>query len=235
MSAPTLINGPDAVTAWLAGAQEVLRQREVFNLVTTIEHPCVVEPQWLTQYSPRARSLGREDIRDVVDTIFPLDLARRYPERQEFYSQYLRRHDRAMRMRRNASTWGTYFERLIRFPGSDANQLEQVIDKLTTWQVRSTTALVFHLSTPAIDRPRTRGGPCWHFGEVIWNRDDTLDLVVVYRNHDFFNKALGNFLALGQLLRFICEASGKESGQLVSHSIHAYNGGLVSTLREMMG
>lgn len=50
-----------------------------------------------------------------------------------------------------------------------------------------------------------------------------LDLVVVYRNHDFFNKALGNFIALGQLLRFIAVESGKTPGNLICHSVHAYS------------
>ncbi len=57
-----------------------------------------------------------------------------------------------------------------------------------------------------------------------------MDFVVVYRNHDFFNKALGNFIALGQLLKFIADASGKTAGRLICHSVHAYAGSRLSHL-----
>jgi hypothetical protein len=49
-----------------------------------------------------------------------------------------------------------------------------------------------------------------------------LDLVAVYRNHDFLNKALGNFLGLGRLLNFIALEGGKRPGRVICHSVHAY-------------
>jgi thymidylate synthase len=175
--------------------------------------------------------MAGDDLREVIKTIYPYELAERHPVRADFYREYLKRHDRAMRFKRNRGTWGTYFERMIRFPDyPQANQLETAIEKLVTWPTRSTSALVFHLATPGRDRPRTRGGPCWHFGEIIWHEDDTLDLVVVYRNHDFYNKALGNFIGLGQLLGFICNAAGKQVGRLRCHSVRAYNGGKVNDM-----
>jgi len=123
---------------------------------------------------------------------------------------------------------------LIAFGRIDpVNQLDRAIDKLTTWPKRSTTGLVFHLSSPDLDAPRTRGGPCWHFGEIIWREDNILDLVVVYRNHDFFNKALGNFIGLGQLLKFICDESGKNAGSLRCHSVHAFNPESVARLKAL--
>jgi thymidylate synthase len=133
-----------------------------------------------------------------------------------------------MKLPRNRSRWGTYFHRLIAY-GGKKNQLELTIEKLKHWP-RYTTALVFHLSCPLVDQPRTRGGPCWHYGELIWHKGDVLDLVVVYRNHDFFNKALGNFIALGQLLAFIAKESGKTTGRLVCHSVHAYSANPMSKL-----
>lgn len=219
------VGGVTPLDAWREGVAAVLRQGEVFNLFTTIEQPAVFDAGWLTPFSPRRRGFAGDDLREVVKTIFPYELAQRLPLRPALYQEYLRRHDRAMGFARNRSTWGTYFERLVRFPDHpDTNQLETVIQKLITWQQRSGTSLVFHLSTPARDAPRKRGGPCWQFGEIVWRPGGQLDLVVVYRNHDFFNKALGNFIGLGQLLQFICAASGKTVGRLSCHSVHAYNG-----------
>jgi len=226
------VTGTTAVDAWRAGVRAVIAHGEVFNLFTTVEQPAAFDPAWLQAHSPRRRGVGGDDLREVIKTIFPYDLAQRVAERASLYRDYLKRHDRAMRFVRNRGTWGTYFERLVRFPDHpDTNQLETVIGKLGTWQKRSGTSLVFHLSTPARDTPRTRGGPCWQFGEIVWHPGGRLDLVVVYRNHDFFNKALGNFIGLGQLLNFICVASGKTPGRLLCHSVHAYNGGTVEALR----
>ncbi len=132
-------------------------------------------------------------------------------------------------MVRNRSRWGTYFERLIAFDGN-LNQLERAIGKLNTWD-RNTTGLVFHLSSPSIDSPRTRGGPCLHYIELLWKTGDVLDLVAVYRNHDYFSKALGNFLALGQLLFFISTETDKQPGKLICHSVHAYTESSLTRLK----
>lgn len=228
------VTGATALDAWRQGVQLILSEGEVFNLFTTVDQPTVFDPAWLQTHSPRRRGLSGDDLRDVIKTIFPYDLAQRLADRSDLYREYLLRHDRAMRFRRNRGTWGTYFERLVRFPDHpETNQLETAINKLRTWQTRSGTSLVFHLSTPSRDTPRTRGSPCWQFGEIVWHPGDRLDLVVVYRNHDFLNKALGNFIGLGQLLSFICTASGKTPGRLLCHSVHAYNGGTATALRAL--
>lgn len=229
------VYGETPLDAWRAGIEAVRHYRELFNLFTTIDVPTVFDRAWLRTYSPRSRQMPGDDLREVIKTIFPYELAQRHPVRTDLYREYLRRHDRAMKFRRNRGTWGTYFERMIRFPDyPQVNQLETAIEKLLTWPRRTTSALVFHLATPGRDRPRTRGGPCWHFGEIIWREDDVLDLVVVYRNHDFYNKALGNFIGLGQLLGFICNASGKQVGRLLCHSVRAYNGGTVHDMNALV-
>ena len=228
------VTGATALEAWRQGVQEILSEGEALNLFTTVEQPTVFDPAWLEAHSPRRRGLGKDDLREVIKTIFPYDLAQRLADRSDLYREYLRRHDRAMRFRRNRGKWGTYFERLVRFPDHpDTNQLETVITKLRNWQTRSGASLVFHLSTPARDTPRTRGGPCWQFGEIVWHPGNRLDLVVVYRNHDFLNKALGNFIGLGQLLNFICTATGRTPGRLLCHSVHAYKAGSKKALRAL--
>jgi len=226
--------GTTALDAWRQGVQMILNEDEAFSLFTTIVQPAVFDTAWLDKHSPRRRRLGKDDLREVIKTIFPYYLSQRFTNRPELYREYLQRHDRAMRFKRNRGTWGTYFERLVRFPNHpETNQLETVINKLQAWKARSGTSLVFQLSTPSRDRPRTRGGPCWQFGEIVWHPGNRLDLVVVYRNHDFLNKALGNFIGLGQLLNFICTASGKTPGRLLCHSVHAYNGGTKKALRAL--
>lgn len=227
-----LVEEVTSIDAWRTGVRALLSAGgELSNLITTIHQPCVVDPSWLTDRSPRSFSGGGDDIRDVANTIFPSKLLARTVNRTNFYATYLARHDRVRRWKRGRHAWGTYFERLIRFPPTGVNQLERVIEKLCSWSTRNTTGLVFHLSSPVIDAPRTRGGPCWHYGELLWNADGSIDLVAVYRNHDFYNKVLGNFIGLGRLLQFICTQSGKSPGKLICHSVHAYHDGNVRNLR----
>ena len=45
---------------------------------------------------------------------------------------------------------------------------------------------------------------------------------MVYRSHDFINKALGNFVGLTRLLEFVCFHTGRRPGRLVCHSIRAF-------------
>ncbi|WP_157214721.1 hypothetical protein [Polaromonas sp. CF318] len=233
MSVPT-IDGANALDAWRAGTAALLASGgEINNLLTTIEQPCVIDPSWLADHSPHRFKESGDDIRNVANTIFPERLAIRAADRAAFYALYLARHDRSHRWAGGRHAWGTYFERLIRFPPTEVNQLERVIEKLRTWPTRSTTGLVFHLSSPVVDAPRTRGGPCWHYGELLWAADSTLDLVVVYRNHDFFNKVLGNFIGLGRLLQFICDQSGKHPGKLICHSVHAYHDSTQQALKSL--
>lgn len=231
-----LIEAQCPLSAWKAGCRQLLEgDSQLFNLITSIDSPTTFDMNEVCQHSPNHVKPGANNVGDVINTIFPLSLAAKHQDRADLYSRYLTIHDRAHRWRRGRHAWGTYFERLIRFPKSDnKNQLEIAIEKLNNWPRRNTTGLVFHLSSPATDAPRTRGGPCWHFGEILWRSDNTLDLVVVYRNHDYFNKALGNFVGLGALLNFICINSGKQAGKLVCHSIHAYHDSTIKQLRQLM-
>lgn len=218
------VRGVDCVEAWRGGAQAIHNQgRNLCNLMIEIENPTRLTQAWLETYNPRSIGPDADNIRHVINTVFPYRLRNRVGTRAEFYEKYQEIALRARRIYRNRGAWGTYFHRLIDFSNDgQTNQLEIAITKLNTWNQRSTTGLVFHLSSPQIDNPRTRGGPCWHFGELLWQRGDRIDLVVVYRNHDYFNKALGNFISLGQLLDFICAESNKTAGKLICHSVHAY-------------
>jgi len=229
------VEGSSALEAWKEGAKLLLRSRgELHNLLTTISKPCPWDEAWLDKYSPSTERTGSDSANDVANTIFPYKISTRVKSRDELYEQYLRRHDRVRKWKRGRSAWGTYFERLVRFPPDGVNQLERAINKLISWPTRNTTGLVFHLSSPTIDPPRTRGGPCWHFGEILWNADGSLDLMVAYRNHDFFNKVLGNFVGLARLLDFVCAQSRMKPGRIVCHSVHAYFDSSQANLRALI-
>lgn len=216
------INARNSLEAWRRAAALLLVQGEQNNLIIEIESPAEFDQGWLKRYSPHRSKPQGDILSDVINTVFPWKLADRCASRAELYRRYTACHARSRRMGHNPGAWGTYFERLIGFGPDGPNQLEVAILKLREWKANFRAAFVFHTSGPHLDGPRTRGGPCWHYGQLLGHPDGTLDFLAVYRNHDYYNKAFGNFIALGKLHRFICVQAEKRPGRLICHSAHAY-------------
>jgi thymidylate synthase len=218
----TVVGGHDAVEAWKAGCQAILTAQDsrIRNLITEIGNPTVLHPDWFRNYNPM--SVGADDRLSVVaKVLFPEHPRAGGETREQYYSRWAAVLRRGRKTRRPHSSWGsTYFERLLSLDGSD-NQLERAIHVLSTWQ-RKETAIVMHLSAPCVDKLKPIGSPCLQFVEVLWSADDTVDLVALYRNHDFLKKSLGNFIGLGRLLAFIASESNKKPGKLICHSVRAY-------------
>jgi hypothetical protein len=226
-----LIQAESALAAWREAVWHLAaHSREEFNLIVEI-NDVTSDDAWLRNYNPKDHAPRAMSAVDVANTIFPQALYMRHPVRGDLYRRYLSLHRRAKRIRRSRA-WGTYFERLISFNGrDDNNQLEKVILALRNWRRSRRAGLVFHLSSP-LDTPRPLGAPCWQFGELIWHQDDRVDFVVVYRNHDYFNKALPNFVGLARLLEFICAEAEKTPGTLTCHAVHAYFDPSAAFMRE---
>ena len=234
---PILIHGASCFDAWYNTAEHLCNQPtgEDTNIVVSVTNPCDFTdlPQWVIQRNPK-RIMAREDnIRHVINTIFPYQLKRHYPNRHDFYNKY-----EAIYATGRNRRWGTYFQRLISFGRGfnhgQTNQLEAAIRSLRGGSPQR-FFITFHLTAVNVEsNVRPLGGPCWQFGEVIRNSAGQIDLVAVYRNHDYFNKALGNFIGLAKLLEFICQESGQVPGQLIIHSIHGYSSTGTVRLRQLM-
>ena len=216
-----IVTGESAVDAWMEGCQAILANSDhrIRNLITEISDPTVVDTSWFSRFDPKAVDAA-DRLSVVVKVLCP---ARHQGEtREDFYDRGVRTLERARRLKKLHSSWGgTYFQRLVSMDGAD-NQIERAIRVLSNWTPRSETAIVAHLSNPKLDSLRKRGSPCLQYIEILWLENNVLDLVAVYRNHDFLNKTLGNFIALGRLLNFIASESGKTPGRVVCHSVGAY-------------
>jgi hypothetical protein len=219
------VHEANSVEAWKAGARLILNGGEQTNLSVIIDMPMALPSPEYAARNPCSVAPGADDVFAVANTIFPATLASRATTKEELYTRYSAIMNRMRNRKGGFRAWGTYFERLTAFGTTRTNQLDRVIAKLNSWPNVSKTGLVFHLSSPETDAPRTRGGPCWHFGELLCHTDGTIDLLAVYRNQDYFNKALGNFLGLANLLNFICQQSGHTPGKLICNAAHAFNGG----------
>jgi len=226
-----LINGNNLLETWQR-ACGLLRSngKSCFNVILEIENPTDFTDlaQWILERNPQDFA-GSDNIEDVINTIFPYKLFERnnFSSREEFYECYQQVYSRGRSIRPRQS-WGTYFQRLLNYSShfretNGKNQLERAIVALQEDRARK-CAIVFHLSSANLDsNTRVLGGPCWQFGEILWTKDtNTIDLFVVYRNHDYFNKTLGNLVGLAKLLEFLCNQTNKNPGRLIVHSANAY-------------
>jgi thymidylate synthase len=208
----------NCVEAWSAVSTHLLLNGHVdTNVVVVITDPLYFEDAWLTRFNPNAVKAKGDQIRDVMNTVFPQKTWQNAGNRLEFYDRYKKAHRRGKK-----KGWGTYFLRLIQFGKKEENQLDNAIRVLSGWKNNPHAAVTFHLSSPETDSIRSRGGPCWHYGEVLCPDKASVELVAVYRNHDYFNKALGNLIALARLLRFIGQETNRAPKRLVCHSVRAY-------------
>ena len=215
--------------AWRAAASHLLEQRgcEDDNLIVQIERPGPSASK-RSLLDPRGVSASGEDPSDVANTIFPKRTWQNAKSRDDFYERYKKAHARGGR-----KSWGTYFLRLTNFGATGVNQLERAIRVMNEWQNEPGTAIVLHLSSPETDLPRPLGGPCLQLLQ-LHAKDGRLDVTAIYRNHDYFNKALPNFIGLGGLLEFICKATDRQVGSLTCHSGHAYSSAGKLALRRLV-
>lgn len=225
-----LVPTSNNLDAWVCAARYLLRTKggEDANILLEIDDPVAFDSRWFGLVDPRVISHKGENPSDVANTIFPLRTWLNSTSRDEFYKRYLRAHARSHNKR-----WGTYFYRLISFGDAGVNQLERAINVLNSWKNEPGTALVFHLSSPEIDRPRPLGAPCLQLIQ-LQVRGGVIDMNATYRNHDYFNKALPNLVGLGKLLEFVCISSKRQPGRLVCHSAHAYTSAGIDGLNRLL-
>lgn len=219
---PELTSGADAIDAWKKASKLVLKapEHKIRNLVVEIENPTTFQRPWLKKFDPKG--VGSTDrLSVVVKVLFPYTGKAAEETRNEFYDRWNKSLEANRKKKRLNAPWGTYFGRLTNF-GGGKNQLESIICALSNWRMKPEAALVAHVSAPTLDTIKPIGSPCLQYVEILWARDDTIDLVAVYRNHDFLKKALGNYIGLGCLLKFICDETGKKPGRIVCHSVRAY-------------
>lgn len=169
---------------------------------------------------------GVKAIETVANTIFPLALYRRYGA-PAFFDRFT--NNVLPKVRRSGDRWsGYYFERMIELPdppGKPINQLEDIIARLKDPAVTARNKFELSVFDPARDVDKSPyGGQCMSFGSFK-KREETdgehLDLTVLYRNHYYIEKLLGNLIGLGRLMAFVAGEAELRVGQLTVVSTHA--------------
>ena len=194
--APKVVTATDLVDAWMQAATILLNDSggKRKGLTVHISEPSMPEPNILRNHDAARLNSSIKSIADVANTIFPRKgrlWARNISEFTEWY--------RKAYSRRKTGAWGTYFQRMIDFGPSHLNQIEQILNGLRDWGGNHSAAFVIHLSSAELDKPRKIGGPCLQYLQIGDVGDNHMGMTAVYRSHDYYQKALGNFLGLSRL------------------------------------
>ena len=103
----------------------------------------------------------------------------------------------------------------------------------------SRAAYTVVIQHPGGETIRPLGGPCLNYLAVQaepaqGNQRMTLGLLAVYRNHDFLERAHGNYWGLCNLIGFLAKEVDGKPGPLTCVSSHAYVSGKKTALKALV-
>lgn len=247
-----LVYGDSASEAWirtLALVRKAPQGRQV-HVVTSVRAPDAENLDLRDALDKVLADAGAQSVETVAQTIFPSALysvpaftwsvdmaldaqAELDAAADDLYDTY----EELLPMLRtvHANKSGTYFSRMITWPGKEAggtNQLKLRIEGLRREARngrRTNNTLDIDVAADALETDlrgvqvyaatdkRTRSFPCLtHIDLTLLNGE--LHATAVYRHQYLVEKAYGNLVGLGALLAFLCQQSGWRMGELVVHA-----------------
>jgi thymidylate synthase len=223
---------PQATCAqgWLAAASAVQDAGgEAYNVVIDIADPVAVagpDEMIFTTVDKFLREHNVNTLAGVANTIFPQSLLERHGA-SGLYAAYGAILPRIKRMARD---WGRYFERMTAWKevqGGEViiiNPLDDLVqfmrDQIASDRTyRNTYEMTVY--DPARDARKVSNRQCLSFLSFKLTHEKVLLLTVMYRNHAYVARGLGNFLGLGRLQSFVAAETGAQLGSLTCISTHA--------------
>ncbi len=235
---PFLVVQADFQRAWAEAAKLLSRSSwEVNNLVVQIRNPQQFASslhERVSEFAVRHELLGP---RHVAYTVFPQGLYRP-GNREQLFELYNRPNGLYDRLHRRRQDWGTYFRRMTRYDSDEGpvNQLANIIEAIENRSTVSKAAYTIVIERPGGETIRPRGAPCLNYIAVQLHRssDVRIGLLAVYRNHDFLERAYGNYWGICNLVQFFCSELELEPGPVTCVSSHAYVSGNKTALRAFL-
>ncbi len=221
---------PTNAQAWLAAAAAVQDAGgEAHNVVIDVADPLSISPTdhaILVTVDDFLRQHHANTVSGVANTIFPQSLLDHHGA-DGLYAAYEAVLPRMKQMTRD---WGRYFERMTswkKVKGQNIiviNPLDDLIQFMKA-QIESerTYRNTYEMTIydPARDAGKVSNRQCLSFLSFKLTHDTTLLLTVMYRNHAYVARGLGNFVGLGRLQAFVAAQSGARLGSLTCISTHA--------------
>lgn len=248
---------------WLRTLETVhIAGGHAINIMSTVTNPSVPEDSLIRKtiddllVEGHRKGTRLQSVETVAGTLFPIDL---YADPGFSYRSDL---DGTSRLALDAAAGdlyeaytemlpvlrtdtanerGTYFGRMVSWPGKTGGGRNQLADRVETLRrakdqrqtKRNLEDIVVGgegegladcpvpgVQVYAASDRRPRGFPCLvHIDLTVF--DGRLSMAAVYRHQLLITKAYGNALGLSRLLRFLAQQSGYEVGELVVHATMA--------------
>lgn len=219
---------PDCATAWREAVRAVDGRpgHTAYNVVIDIADPVVRADRQNPKVAVVESFLSNsgKSVETVANTIFPQSLYFRYGA-PAFFDVFK---DKVLgKVRRNERWSGYYFERMIQLPGASnnlPNPLWDVVQRIRDPNVKALNKFELVIFDPLRDVDGSPyGGQCLSFlsFKLLPTTPKALSLTVMYRNHFYIEKLLGNLVGLGRLMNFVAKESAVSVGNLTVISTHA--------------
>jgi len=236
---PVSIVSDDFQNAWLNAVRRLMNSCwELRNLVVQVRNPHALEQSLHDEVEAFAKAQGILRPKQVAYTIFPHKLYERKGDATRLFAAY--NNTRGM-FDRVKTGWGTYFRRMTNYETrkGPVNQLENIIRAIRGRENLSRAAYTVLIQVPGGETVRPLGGPCLNYIAIQAepaqrHRRLMIGLLAVYRNHDFLERAYGNYWGLCNLLMFLAREVRATPGPLTCVSSHAYVGAKKMALRRFV-
>lgn len=249
------IVGSDISRTWLAALSDMngSSRGTATNVMVVVTAPQQPASAAVTQVVEEAlQTRGRHGVITVANTLFPAKLyhAPGYEwtptlsaaelklldgAAATLYENYLEVLPTLQKVAANKQ--GTYFSRMISWPGKSAhgvNQLAQRVEALRreNRQGRSTSnasdiaiageadGVGGSLEEYAASDKRVRAFPCLVHIDISV-REGSLSLLAIYRHWHMITRGYGNLVGLAQLQQFLCQQTGYRPGEIAVVAGHA--------------
>jgi hypothetical protein len=234
---PVCIESNNFQNVWLDVVRRLMISHwELRNLMVQIRNPGLLDQAFHAKMEAFAKEQGIRGPKHVAYTIFPHRLYDNRGDAPSLFTAYNKPQGMFDRIK---TGWGTYFRRMTHYEGSTSvvNQLDNIIKAIKDRENLSKAAYSIVIQQPGGETVRPLGGPCLNYIAVQAEpgQEDqplTLGLLAVYRNHDFLERAYGNYWGLCNLLMFLAKEVGGTSGPLTCVSSHAYVSGKKTALKQ---
>lgn len=229
MNRPIVINEDSFQIAW---AKAILALSDhnwiAWNVIVQIDYPEIQDKAVDGLLKGFAERQNLIPPKHVAHTIFPQTFLKNGVSRDKLYEKYWRFFKSSRK--KPHSGWGTYFERMIRYstPNGDVDQLGSIIDNIKSRSRNYGASYTMVIPYPHRDLNKLMGAPCLNYitiqveNAIKPTKEKTVNLLAVYRNHDFTERTYGNYQGLCDLIKYIAHETESFIGTLTCVSSHAF-------------
>jgi thymidylate synthase len=105
-----------------------------------------------------------------------------------------------------------------------------MIESMNAWHGDFKSAFYLHTALDK-DNLRKMGSPCLQYVQFCLEENNGLEIVALYRAHDYFHKFLGNAIGLQRLGEFVAARTGRALRGVSIISLHPFTQSMKTKLK----